>query len=190
MFNKSILSLLFISSLFFIGCQDDKQEEKKVQEKVKQKISKNLYSLKALDGSVYRVKKVADGFTVEGYEDKIIIFDIYATWCPPCQMAATHLSSLQEKYMQDVLIIGITIEDLISNEKLFDFKTTYNANYILVNSSENNRLNKALALAVDAGKRHPIPFLLIYKDSKLIEHYFRAVQEEFIESDIKRALGK
>ena len=40
------------------------------------------------------------------------------------------------------------------------------------------------------GPRYPIPLMAMYKDGKYINHYVGAVQEEFVESDIKRALNK
>jgi len=161
-----------------------------VVEKAKRKISANEYILSDLNSTQHIVTKTSDGFTLKGAEGKVIIFDIYATWCPPCKAAASHLSSIQENYKDSVVVIGITIEDDVSNEKLQEFREAYTANYMLVNSKENRRLVDAIATHLKVGDRFPIPLMALYKDGVLINHYVGAIQEEFIESDIKRALGK
>ncbi len=190
MLKKSILSLMFLSALIFQGCFSTEKQDSNVEE-ANSMISKsqNEYVLTSTDSKQYIIKKKADGFILEGAEDKVIIIDIFATWCPPCKAAASHLTSLQEKYKDELVIIGVTIEDNIANEKLEDFKKKYNANYVLVNSTTNRRLVNDVAAALDVGDRFPIPLMALYKDGKLINHYVGAVEEEFIASDIKKALG-
>ena len=90
MFKKSIFLLSILSTLLFQGCSDKSNGN--------DMISTDEYVLTALDKKQYVVKKVTDGFILEGAQDKIVIFDIFATWCPPCRAAAPHLSSLKEKY--------------------------------------------------------------------------------------------
>ncbi|MDY0117720.1 MAG: TlpA disulfide reductase family protein [Sulfurimonadaceae bacterium] len=183
MFQKTLFYSLLSLSLFFNGCSDNSEEVNSI-------LSTNEYVLTSTDNTQYIVKKQSEGFVVSSLEDKVVIFDIFATWCPPCQDSASHLSALQEKYKDDLIILGVTIEDPITNEKLNIFKTKYNANYTLVNSSENHRFVDAIASELELGARFPIPVMAIYKNGKLISHYLGAIQEEFIESDIKKALGQ
>ncbi|MBU0720962.1 TlpA family protein disulfide reductase [bacterium] len=185
MLKKSIFAALFIFALLFQGCS----QEDKIME-ANEMISVNEYVLTDLNASQHIVKKEANGFILENADGKLVIFDIFATWCPPCKAAASHLSSLQEKYKDDLIVIGITIEDDILNEKLQEFRKAYNANYTLVNSAQNRRLVDAIASELKLGERFPIPLMAMYKDGKLVNHYLGAIQEEFIESDIKKALGK
>ena len=187
MFKSSILLLSTLLVLFFAGCSSD--EDSDAQE-VNAMLSLNEYILTGLDSKQYVVTKKGTGFVLEGAKGKVVIFDIFATWCPPCKAAAVHLSSLQEKYKDDLIIIGITIEDNIQNQKLLDFRKQYTANYTLVNSTENRRMTNAIAAVLKLGNRYPIPTMALYKDGVLINHFIGAVQEEFIESDIKKALGK
>ena len=152
-------------------------------------LATNEYVLTALNNTQYIAKKEANGFSVENTQGKVVIFDIFATWCPPCKAAASHLSALQAKYKDKLVIIGITIEDSISNEKLLEFRKMYDAQYTLVNSKENRRLVDAIAKSLEVGERFPIPLMAMYLDGKLINHYVGAIEEEFVDSDIKRALG-
>ncbi len=185
MFKKSILILSTISILLFQGCSEDKTKKDP-----NSMIASSEYVLTDTNNKEYIVKKIDQGFILVGAEDKIVIFDIFATWCPPCRGAAQHLSSLQEKYKDNLIIIGITIEENIQNEKLVEFSKTYNANYILVNSDQNRRLSNAIVKELELGERFPIPTLAMYKGTKLINHYVGATEEEFIDSDIRNALGK
>ena len=184
MLKKSILPTLFALIFLLQGCSGDKNEE------ANSIVSANEHVLTSLKNTQYIVTQEADGFKLENAEGKVVIYDIFATWCPPCRKAVPHLSSLQEKYKDDLIIIGITIEDNVLNAKLEDFKTTYNANYIFVNSDANRPLADKIVDSLGLGDRYPIPVMALYKDGKYITHYIGAIEEEFIESDIKRALRK
>jgi len=184
MFKKITTAILLSSILFFVGCSKEEPQE------INEIISTNEYVLTALDNKQYVVKKEGSGFVLKGAEGKLVIFDIFATWCPPCRGAATHLTSLQEKYKDDLIIIGITIEESIPNSKLLDFRNTYNANYTLVNSDQNRRLADTIVNELKLGDRYPIPIMALYKDGKYINHFIGSIEEELIESDIKLAIGK
>ena len=190
MFKKHIIFISVILAILFQGCSENK-EKKSNTNSVNEMVSKNEYILSAVtDNKQYIVQKEGSGFVLKGAEDKIVIFDIFATWCPPCRAAAKHLSSLQNKYKDDLIVIGITIEDNIDNSKLQEFAKTYEANYTLVNSNQNRRLSDAIVKELNLGERYPIPTMAMYKNAKLINHYVGATEEEFIDSDIKNTLGR
>ncbi|MEA1983699.1 MAG: TlpA disulfide reductase family protein [Campylobacterota bacterium] len=181
-----LLSSLMAFSLLFTACSEDKTQA----EDANSMLSTNEFVLTSLANTQHTVTKGTDGFSVKGSEKKVILLDIFATWCPPCQAEASHLSALQKKYKDSLLILGISIEEGIKNEKLQDFRNQYDANYTLVNSSENRRLVNAVASKLKVGRNFGIPLMAMYKDGKLVNFYQGAVEEEFIESDIKKALGK
>ncbi len=183
MLKTSILSTLLTFSLLFQACSSDNESD------ANDMIATNEYVLTAIDNTQYVVKKETNGFSLENAQGKVVIFDIFATWCPPCKAAASHLTSLQEKYKENLVIVGVTIEDDISNEKLQEFRKMYDAHYILINSDQNRRLIEDIARHLEVGERFPIPLMAMYLDGKLINHYLGAIEEEFVESDIKRALG-
>ena len=184
MLKKSLIIISILSTLLFQACSDETKEET-----VENLLSANEYVLTGLDNKQYIVKKEGNGFILEGAQGKVVMFDIFATWCPPCRAEATHLAALVKKYKGKFVVIGLTIEDNIQNEKLLKFRQEYNANYVLVNSSTNRKLSDAIVKELKLGERYPIPTMALYKDGKLINHYVGATEEEFIDSDIKRALG-
>ena len=185
MTKATIFSSLLLLSLLFQACS--KKEESSQANSI---ISKNEFVLTALDNKQYVVTKEIDGYSLKGAKGKVVIFDIFATWCPPCRATAPHLTSLQKKFPKDLIVIGVSIEDSLPNQKLADFRQKYGANYILVNSSQNRRLVNSMAGFLKLGNNFPIPIMALYKDGKLLKHYLGLVEEEFVESDIKRALGQ
>jgi len=191
MFKTSILSSLVLLSLMFSACSKEKNSQQASSiDDANAVLSTNEFILTALDKTEYVIDKKPNGFALKNTQGKVIILDIFATWCPPCRAEASHLTSLQKKYKDELLVFGITIEDGIENSKLEAFRKEYNANYILVNSNENSRLIEAVANKLDVGKNFGIPLMALYKDGELIRYYQGAVEEEFLESDIKKALGK
>ncbi len=187
MIKMLLSSILFLSILFFQACSSNDNSE---EQDVNTMVAANEYVLTELNKQQYVVKKELSGFSVEGAKGKVILLDIFATWCPPCQAEASHLASLQKKYKDDLLILGVTVEEGISDTKLQAFRDKYNAQYALVNSNDNRRLIDALASKLNVGRNFGIPLMALYKDGKFVNFYQGATEEEFIESDIKRALGK
>ncbi len=184
MFKKTLISLSIILPLLFVGCSSDSSEDEGNM------VASNTFHLVDTNGRDYNVTKSGLNFSVKGHEGKVMMFDIFATWCPPCRAEAPNLTHLQKKYRNEFLILGVTIEDDIKNSQLEEFKKKYGAEYAIVNSKENERLYRAIASATKVGQRFPIPLMVMYKDGQYITHYVGQTPEEMIESDIKKALGK
>ncbi len=187
MLKITLLTSLLTFSLVFQACSSESKKDK--TQEANALLAKNEIVLTSTNNKEYVLKKVAEGFTLEDSKAKILILDIFATWCPPCQGEASALTSIQKKFGDKVKIIGVSIEDNIPNSKLESFKKNYSADYTLVNSSQNRRLVDTLAEKLKLGKNFGIPLIVIYKDGKLIHYYQGTTEEEFIESDIKKALG-
>ena len=181
MFNTKLASSLLILTLLLSACSDS--------EDVNSLLSTNEYVLTSVNKKEYTVQKTENGFNVKEAKDKVILLDIFATWCPPCKAEASHLSALQKKYKDDLLILGISVEDNIADAKLTKFAKEYDAKYVLVNSPENSRIIDAVATELNIGRNFGIPLMAMYKNGKLVNFYQGATEEEFIESDIKKALG-
>jgi thiol-disulfide isomerase/thioredoxin len=173
-----------ISAILLLGACSDSSSSDGVDSLV----STNAYELKDLQDRSYKVVKAGNEFTVEGLEEKVILFDIFATWCPPCRASAPNLASLQENYKEQIKIIGILVEDDKPNSYVQNFVDSYGADYSISNSQDNRALSRAIANSIDIGQGFPIPLMVMYYKGKYINHYIGAVPEEMIESDIKRVL--
>jgi thiol-disulfide isomerase/thioredoxin len=185
MFKTTLLSL----SLLFIlsGCSDS--SEKSV-EAANAMVASNTYELRDTQNVLYKVTKSGNEFHLEGLDDKLVIYDIFATWCPPCKAIAPHLSKFQEEFKDDLIVLGVTIEEDKTNADLIAYADEHDAHYPLINSKANRNFSNAIASAIDVGSGFPIPLMIMYKNGTYITHYAGAVPPEMIRADIRRALGK
>ena len=131
-----------------------------------------------------------DGFVLEGREDRALLFDIYATWCPPCRAEAAVLGDIQKRFGKALLVIGLTIEEGIEDAKLLNYRKLYGADYALASAKTAAPLIDAIAKQQGIGRRFALPYMVLYHKGKSINDYVGAVEEEFILSDIKEALGR
>lgn len=184
MFKKTLIFSALILSLLFQGCSDKKDGDNSM-------IATNKFELNDLVKTSHTVVKEGNNFSLEGAEGKVVIFDIFATWCPPCRAEASHLASLQKKYKDNLVIAGLSIQKDLTPADIMDFKKQYGADYMMFVSDNNRKLAFAIASTLEGLESDfPIPLMVMYKDGKLINYYVGATPEEFIESDIKKALGK
>jgi len=175
---------LMAAALFFSGCEDKKP-------KVAQSVlleEPSVYNLKDLSGTNYEVSANEKGFTIKGHENKVIILDFFATWCPPCKATAPHLANLQKKYGDKILILGVLLESDKPNSYVQKFVDKYGADYAISNAEDNMDLSSEVAKNINLPRSFPIPLMAMYKKGKYYTHYIGAIPEEMIESDINDAL--
>ena len=191
MIKKLLLSTTLALSFLTIGCSNNTEKNDSIsQDAAKQAnamVRETIYKLNDLNGNSYEVKKELNDFKLLN-NNKIVIFDIFATWCPPCRAEATYLSDLQKKYKDDLIIIGVSIEKSLTQEDLKYFADKYDAKYALSYAQDNLKLARAIASAIKAGPQFPIPMMVVYVDGKYETHYVGATPEEMIESDLKLIL--
>ena len=72
-------------------------------------------------------------FKLSDFKDKVVVLDLWATWCGPCRQEVPHLVELQKEYgAKGVEVIGLTTEDPNSDaEKVRAFAKEFNINYKL-----------------------------------------------------------
>ncbi len=79
------------------------------------------FTVPTLDGKSFTLK---DCFKKPG---KVVLLDIWATWCPPCRMEIPHLIKLQKKYAnKGVVIVGVAIDADKGDVKSFAKKQKIN----------------------------------------------------------------
>ncbi len=199
---KFWITLLSIMALFFgSGCSSDsdkkvkKEETKTVLPKEdlpkeestpivpKEEVKPSTLALKTTDGKEIVVTKTEKGFVFSGYEDKVVLVNFFATWCPPCKAEIPHLNNLQEKYKDNFVVISILLEENKSNEEMKSFIAYNRINFPITNSIEN------FQFAQSVGGVKNIPLMFLYdKKGNYATHYVGAVPEEMLDTDIKRVL--
>lgn len=179
-----LLIPLFSLTLLFQGCNKKESAEDSL-------VSTSEFSLMDTQGKSYTVEKRGANFTLDAGKDKVVLFDIFATWCPPCQAEIRHMGNLQKKYGKDLIVMGVTIEEDKSNAELDAFREKFGGgNYLIANKADNQNLARAIAGTIGVGEQFPIPLMVLYKNGQYVTHYTGATQEEIIDHDIAQALGK
>jgi thiol-disulfide isomerase/thioredoxin len=80
------------------------------------------------------LKAVGGGtFRLSDYKDKVVVLDLWATWCNPCRAEIPHLVALNKEYSgKGVEVIGLTTEDPQSaSEAVDEFAKEMKINYKL-----------------------------------------------------------
>ncbi|HEX8719896.1 MAG TPA: TlpA disulfide reductase family protein [Pyrinomonadaceae bacterium] len=72
-------------------------------------------------------------FRLSDYKDKVVVLDLWATWCGPCRLEVPHLVDLTNEYKgKGVEVIGLTTESPQADaEKVRDFAKEFKINYRL-----------------------------------------------------------
>ncbi len=73
-----------------------------------------------------------DGKTIKlsDYASKVVVVNLWATWCGPCRIEIPHLIALAEEYTGRVEFIGLTNEDPVDDaEKVKGFVRDQKINY-------------------------------------------------------------
>ena len=63
------------------------------------------------------------------YRGKVVILDFWATWCPPCRKGIPDLISLKKQYKNDLIIIGVSVDDESTLKEVIPFMKSIGINY-------------------------------------------------------------
>ena len=58
-------------------------------------------------------------FRLSDYAGKIVVVDLWATWCPPCVASMPYLQQLSEEYADQVVILGVNCGDKAATVQSF-----------------------------------------------------------------------
>ena len=67
---------------------------------------------------------------LDSFKGKVILLNFWATWCGPCKAEIPSLVELQEKYANDLVVLGFSVDD--TPEKMKPYSEEYKVNYPLL----------------------------------------------------------
>ena len=159
---KAILAAL-ACAIFLAGCGED--ETAKAPVKIEGYKTGEEIALKSVFGKDLTLKRVEGGFVIKGEEDKILMFDIFGTFCPPCQKEAPDLTKFQIDNLNDFTIVGLTHFENVTNEYVVEnFAKKYNAFYFISNNIKtNDRLSAQILEDIKYERLESVPIKMVLK---------------------------
>ena len=105
-------------------------------------------------------------FRLADFKDKVVVLDIWATWCGPCRYEIPHLVEISKEFApKNVEVIGLTLENpQTDEEEVRKFAKEFKINYKL------GWARADVAQELMAG-RGSIPQTYIIKDGKVIKRF-------------------
>ena len=176
MIKSVVIISVYALSLMFLGCSKADGENASDVSKTKTKVEYNQqynFTVETLSG---------EQIALSDYQGKVVIVDLWDTWCPPCRMEIPHFIELYNEYNdQGFEMIGLAFgRDGLPAVK--EFIEEYGINYInaTVNQDVINRL----------GSPRGIPTTYVFDQTGNIHQKYVGYREKSIfENDIKTLLG-
>jgi thiol-disulfide isomerase/thioredoxin len=134
-----------------------------------------------------------DGKTIKigDLKGKVVVLDIWASWCPPCRKQVPELVKLDQRYRdQGLAVLGLTIEEKSDQKKIEAFMKDFQIDYTVAYS--NHWISEAFFKgSEDESGQPPIPqVFVISRDGRVVEHLFAYDPPENLENVVKRELAQ
>lgn len=153
---KKIVFLFSLLALFFSACNDENVKEIKTGD---------VITLKSWDNQELKIKRTQNGFKLLD-SDKILLIDIFGTFCAPCRLEAPMLFDIQSKNLDDLVIVGLSYAEQADNDKLKEFAKNYNAYYFLTNDKRADLIVEAIANDIKYNTQILLPFKVMIKNGE------------------------
>ncbi len=103
---------------------------------------------------------------------KVVLVDIWATFCGPCRAQAPKLAALNQKYRdKGFVVVGLNIDKVEDRGLVKDFMQEAGITYTVAYASDKVQHSFLDGTEDDTGLGAPIPQLfLISREGKLVEH--------------------
>jgi thiol-disulfide isomerase/thioredoxin len=112
---------------------------------------------------------------------KVILINFWATWCPPCRAEIPELIALQDKYKDQLQIIGVSMDEDITPAQVNAFAVKAGMNYPIVMSGDIEKEYGGVAAL-------PTSFI-VNRDGGVVQKHIGMLQRYEIETEVRALLG-
>ncbi|QCD52283.1 TlpA family protein disulfide reductase [Campylobacter sp. RM16192] len=161
--KKIFLAILCV--IFLVGCGKE-DETAKAPAKIEGYKTGEEIKLASVFGKELTLLRTEGGFVIKGDESKVIMFDIFGTFCPPCQKEAPELMDFQLKNDKDFIIIALTHFENVTNQHVIEnFAQKYNAYYFISNNTPvNDKLSAQILEDIKYPHLESVPIKMVLKN--------------------------
>lgn len=115
------------------------------------------------------------------WQGKVVILNFWATWCPPCREEIPILIELAKKYKDDLLVVGVSVDDG-SPDEVREFAKAFHMNYPVVMWSRE--------LISEYGGVPALPTtFLINKDARIVQKHEGLYPPEVYDTEVRALMG-
>lgn len=176
----SVLGIIVIGLL--AGCQappestENKQGPQAVQALPEKEspvsVSPGLldFKVKSLEGEMVDLKQ---------YLGKIVLLDLFATWCPPCKQEIPSFVEFQQTYRDSLAVVGLCY-DQAGADKVKAFMKKMKINYPVYWGSQE--------IAKQVGLRGIPHTFVLDQEGRIVGNYIGFRPREVFEADIKKLI--
>lgn len=116
-----------------------------------------------------------------GWQGKVVIVNFWATWCPPCREEIPILIHLADKYKNDLVVVGISVDDG-SPDEVREFARHVGINYPIVMRS------RELLLEYGGVPALPTSFV-INKEGRVVQKHEGLFSLPLYETEVRALMG-
>jgi thiol-disulfide isomerase/thioredoxin len=114
---------------------------------------------------------------LDSFEGKVVLINFWATWCLPCKAEIPDLVELQAKYKNDLVVLGISVDDTAAQIK--PYADEYQVNYRMLVGNKRQDVQDAL------GPLGAVPVsIIINRDGYITRKQTGIMTKEQMEAEI------
>ena len=119
--------------------------------------------------------------SLSSFKGKVVLLNFWATWCGPCKAEIPGFVELQQQYKNDLVVLGLSVDDPADKAKAF--ADQYKVNYPMVLGLGRDDIQDAY------GPIYGIPAsFLISRDGKVCKRHLGIAPKAQFEREIKALL--
>ena len=118
-------------------------------------------TIQTIDGESIHIDRTKNGLLFKGYEDKIVLLELFGHSCPPCQASIPGYNRLQKKYPKDIVIIAIESWGS-DNPGLKKYAEAHGIHYKAVAKANSGKIISFIGHLTGWNLNMGVPYLLLF----------------------------